>query len=410
LAQERIAPSESPARWRRQLAALCAAQLISAVAFSFALPFLPLYIQTLGVPDAGAAALWAGASSAAFSLVMALLGPFWGGVADRRGPRLMVGRAMFGGAFVVGAMGLVRSAAGLFGLRVVQGAITGVQAAITVLVTTIVPRDRLGSSVGLMQVATFGGASVGPLIGGVVADHFGFRPAFLITGALMFLSGVVVFAGVPERGRRVHRGARVGGGVFSGLRWATTSSTLLTMVMVLFALQFATTVVSPVLPLYIKELSGESDRAATVTGLVLGLGGLFGSLSAIGAGRAADTLGHKPVLLVAAAGSTLLYFPQALVTNVGQLLLLRVGLGLFNGALIPSTQAVIGLATPPDRRGVAFGVAASASSLGSAFGPLLGATVAATLGIRAVFVITSVVLLFACIGLAWGLPPANGDP
>jgi MFS transporter, DHA1 family, multidrug resistance protein len=218
----------------------------------------------------------------------------------------------------------------------------------------------------------------------------------------MFLSGVVVFAGVPERGRMVRSGGRVG--VVSGLRWATTSAPLLTMIMVLFALQFATTVVSPVLPLYIKELSGDSDRAATVTGLVLGLGGLFGSLSAIGAGRAADTLGHKPVLLVAAAGSTLLYFPQALVTNVEQLLLLRVGLGLFNGALIPSTQAVIGLATPPDRRGVAFGVAASAASLGSAVGPLLGATVAATLGIRAVFVCTSVALLLACAGLAWGLP------
>jgi DHA1 family multidrug resistance protein-like MFS transporter len=407
LAQERVARPAAPDRWRRQLAALCVAQLISAVAFSFALPFLPLYIQTLGVPDAGAAALWAGASSAAFSLVMALLSPFWGAIADRRGPRLMVGRAMFGGALVVGAMGLVRSAAGLFGLRILQGAVTGVQAAITVLVTTIVPRDRLGASVGLMQVATFGGASVGPLIGGVVADRFGFRPAFLITGALMFLSGVVVFAGVPERGRMVRPGARVG--MVSGLRWATTSAPLLTMVMVLFALQFATTVVSPVLPLYIKELSGESDRAATVTGLVLGIGGLFGSLSAIGAGRAADTLGHKPVLLVAAAGSTLLYFPQALVTNVEQLLLLRVGLGLFNGALIPSTQAVIGLATPSERRGVAFGVAASASSLGSAVGPLLGATVAATLGIRAVFVFTSVALLLACAGLAWGLPSTSRE-
>jgi DHA1 family multidrug resistance protein-like MFS transporter len=115
-------------------------------------------------------------------------------------------------------------------------------------------------------------------------------------------------------------------------------------------------------------------------------------------------VGHKPVLLLAAAGSTLLTFPQALVTNVEQLALLRIGLGLFNGALIPSTQAVIGLATPPERRGVVFGIAASAASLGSAAGPLVGAAVAATLGIRAVFVVTGLVLLVACLGLLRGLP------
>ncbi|MDQ3699517.1 MAG: MFS transporter [Chloroflexota bacterium] len=398
---EGSAPPES-AGWRRQLGALWVAQVISAVAFSFALPFLPLYIQTLGVADAAEAGLWAGASSAGFSVVMAVLGPVWGAMADRRGPRLMVGRAMFGGAFVIGGMGLVRSVYGLFGLRLVQGAITGVQAAITVLVAAIVPRRRLAYSVGLLQMATFGGASVGPILGGTVADRYGYRPAFVITGALMLLAGVIIFATVPERVRPRRGTARVG--LVSGLRWSAASPALLGMLAILFILQFAATVVSPVLPLFIKELSGETTGAATATGLMLGLGGLFGSLSAIAAGRAADTVGHKPVLLLAAVGSTLLYFPQALVTNTDQLLLLRIGLGLFNGALIPSTQAIIGLTTPPERRGIAFGIAASAASLGSAAGPLVGALVAAALGIRAVFVVTSALLLVACLVLARALP------
>ncbi len=393
---------DAPAGWRRQLGALCAAQVISAVAFSFALPFLPLYIQALGVADAGEAGLWAGASSAGFNVVMASLGPVWGAMADRRGPRLMVGRAMFGGAFVIGAMGLVRSVYGLFGLRLLQGAITGVQAAITVLVAAFVPRRRLASSVGLLQMATFGGASAGPILGGAVADRYGYRPAFLITGALMFLSGAIVFAAVPERARPRRGAARAG--LFAGLRWAGDSPALMAMAAILFILQFAATVISPVLPLFIKELSGDPARAATTTGLVLGLGGLFGSLSAIAAGRAADTVGHKPILLIAAVGSTLLYFPQALVSNTDQLLLLRIGLGLFNGALIPSTQAIIGLSTPPERRGIAFGIAASAASLGGAAGPLVGALVAAFLGIRAVFVVTSALLLVACVVLARALP------
>ncbi len=115
-------------------------------------------------------------------------------------------------------------------------------------------------------------------------------------------------------------------------------------------------------------------------------------------------MGHKRVVLIAALGSTALYAPQALVTTPEQLLALRVGLGLFNGALIPSTQAIIGLATPPERRGVAFGVAASAASLGSAAGPLVGAGVAAALGIRWVFVVTALLLMLATGFVARAVP------
>jgi MFS transporter, DHA1 family, multidrug resistance protein len=381
------------------------AQVVSALAFSFALPFLPLYVQELGISDAREAGLWAGATSATFSIVMATLGPVWGSVADRFGPRLMVGRAMFGGALVIGAMGLARQVYDLLALRTLQGAITGVQAAITVLVTAFVPRERMGWSVGMLQMATFGGASIGPLIGGYVADQYGYRPAFLVTGALMVLSGLIVFAAVPEAAQPPRGAPRVG--LVEGLRLAAASPAIVSMVLILFLLQFAGTVVSPVLPLFIKDLAQDPERIGTLTGLILGLGGFFGAVSAVAAGRVADWIGHKPVVVGAALASTLLYAPQAWVTTPEQLLALRVGLGLFNGALIPSTQAIIGLATPADRRGVAFGIAASAASLGSAAGPLIGAGVAAAFGIRAVFLVTAGALFIATIYVARALPPAS---
>ncbi len=396
-----LAPVET---WRRQLGALWVAQVVSALAFSFALPFLPLYVQELGVKDARQAGLWAGLTSASFSIVMASLGPVWGSVADQFGPRLMVGRAMFGGAAVIGAMGLARQVYDLLALRTLQGAITGVQAAITVLVIAIVPRGRLAFSVGLLQMATFGGASLGPLLGGYVADRWGYRPAFAATAVLMLLSGAIVFVGVPEAGRPVRSGTRLG--LVDGMRVALRSPSIVSMVLVLLLLQFAATVVSPVLPLFIKELSVDDSHVATTTGLVQGLGGLFGAVSAVGAGRVADRLGHKAVVVAAALASAALYVPQAWVRTPEQLLALRVGLGLFNGALIPSTQAVIGLATPPERRGVAFGVATSAAPLGSAMGPLVGAAIAAGFGIRAVFWVTGGLLAAAAV-YVWRVLPRD---
>jgi DHA1 family multidrug resistance protein-like MFS transporter len=387
--------------WRGQLGALWLGQLISALAFSFALPFLPLYIQTLGVADPAAAGLWAGASSAAFSVVMAALGPVWGSLADRYGPRLMVGRALFGGALVIGSMGFVRTVYELFALRVIQGGITGVQAAVTVLVTGIVPRDRLAWSVGLLQVATFSGASVGPLIGGIIADRLGYRAAFVATGVLMSLSGLVIFLGVPGNAGTARGTTRVT--IRRSLRWAIASPAVVSMVVILFLLQFASTVVSPVLPLFVKELSNDPESVASTVGLLFGVAGFFGAISAAGAGRVADVLGHKQVVVAAALGSALLYAPQALVTSTEQLLLLRLGVGIFSGALIPSTQAIIGIATPPERRGVAFGIAASAASLGSAAGPLLGAGIAATWGIRVVFLVTAGLLLVATLVVVKGV-------
>lgn len=388
--------------WRGPLASLCVAQLISALAFSFALPFLPLYVQELGVVDPAQAGLWAGATSAAFSIVMATLGPVWGSVADRFGPRLMVGRALFGGALVIGAMGLARQVYDLLALRTLQGAITGVQAAITVLVSAMVPRERLGFSVGLLQMTTFIGASAGPLLGGYLADQYGFRMAFGVTGVLMVLSGLIVFGGVPEALPAPRRGVRMG--FLDGLGEAMRSRSIVSMVLVLFLFQFAATVVAPVLPLFIKQLEGDAEKVGTTTGLVLGLGGLFGALSAVGAGRLADRIGHKWVVVGASLASAALYVPQAWVGSAGELLVLRVGLGLFTGALIPSTQAVIGLGTPPARRGVAFGVAASAASLGSAVGPLVGGGIAAVWGFEAVFVTTGALLLAATVFVWRQLP------
>ena len=388
--------------WRGALGGLWVAQLVSALAFSFALPFLPLYIQTLGVSDPAEAGLWAGVTSASFSIVMAALGPVWGAVADRFGPRMMVGRALFGGALVIGAMGLARQVHDLLALRTLQGAITGVQAAITVLVSALVPRERLGYSVGLLQMATFAGASAGPLLGGFVADQYGYRAAFGVTGALMVAAGVIIFAAVPERLPAPRTAVRFS--PLMGIGEAFRSPSIVSMILVLFLFQFASTVVAPVLPLFIKELEGDTERVGATVGLVLGLGGLFGALSAVGAGRVSDRVGHKGVVVLASLASAALYVPQAWVETSGQLLALRVGLGVFSGALIPSTQAVIALGTRPERRGVVFGLAASAASLGSAAGPLVGAAIAAGWGIRAVFGVTGVLLLLATGYVVRALP------
>src|SRR5438552_2781116 len=75
---------ERPARvlatpWGRAVGALWLSQIVAELAFSFALPFIPLYLeQDLGVSDVAQAGLWAGAMAGGFAIAMGTMGPIWG--------------------------------------------------------------------------------------------------------------------------------------------------------------------------------------------------------------------------------------------------------------------------------------------------------------------------------------------
>ncbi|MBU2026591.1 MAG: MFS transporter, partial [Proteobacteria bacterium] len=86
--------------WQKTLYIMFAAQLLSIIGFAFVLPFLPFYIRELGVTDERLVPVWAGVQAASASLVMAFFSPLWGWLADRYGRKIMVERAMFGGAVI----------------------------------------------------------------------------------------------------------------------------------------------------------------------------------------------------------------------------------------------------------------------------------------------------------------------
>jgi predicted MFS family arabinose efflux permease len=142
--------------------------------------------------------------------------------------------------------------------------------------------------------------------------------------------------------------------------------------------------------------------------LVLGLGGLFGAFSAIGGGRLADRIGHKPVVLVARSA-------RRCCTRAGLgsdgMATARAAhrVGAVQRALIPSTQALSAW-RPRQAARPAFGIAASAPSLGSSR-PADRQPPSRALGIRAVFVVTAILLFLACLYIARlrGQLPATTD-
>ncbi|MEA2582572.1 MAG: transporter, family, multidrug resistance protein [Thermomicrobiales bacterium] len=378
------APDDRPVTWRRNLYALVVAQAFAIVGFGLRDAFLPFYLKGLGNLDNDQAALWSGFVAAGGAGVMAITAPLWGIVSDRRGRKPMVLRAMFAATLTVGFMGIATAPWHLLGLRLVEGAFTGTVTASTALVAASAPKDKLGYSLGLISMAVFSGASLGPFLGGVLADWIGYRATFGVSAAMLASAGVIVLFFVRERFTppvRAPRGPERGLAAFRASTSWMMAPMLVTMIAVLFVVRLAQMGVRPIMPLYVEELGHYDDKhAASVAGIAFGLLGLTSAFSSVYLGRRGDRVGHRKILVGCTLGAGLIYLPMALVRAPWQLVVLQGLFGVAAGGLIPAANAIVANATPGERRGFIYGITAGASSLGGFFGPLAGAAIAYAFG------------------------------
>ena len=92
-------PANPPVKtWKRTLYIMVFAQLMTSVGFSSIFPFLPKYVESLGSVSGLSIELLAGLVFSAQAFTMMLASPVWGALSDRYGRKIMVERAMFGGA------------------------------------------------------------------------------------------------------------------------------------------------------------------------------------------------------------------------------------------------------------------------------------------------------------------------
>ncbi|MGE3798818.1 MAG: MFS transporter, partial [Thermomicrobiales bacterium] len=375
-----------PISWKRNLYALWIAQLLAIVGFTLRDSFLPFFLKDLTGDDIEQTTLWAGLVLAGGSGVMIFAQPVWGIVADRRGRRPMVMRAMFAAMVTVFLTGLAQAPWQILTLRMVEGAFTGTVAACTALVATSAPREKLGYALGMIQTAVFAGASFGPFLGGILASQLGYRPTFFIASGFLGMGGLIVLFTVQERFTPAPRGELRGLAALRASREWLLASTMVLMMLVLFVSRFAQQASRPITPLYIADLGNLTDaRAASVTGLAYGLLGVTSAISSILLGQRSDRMGHQRILVVSTLITGIVFLPMALVTAPWQMVVLQALFGIGAGGLIPAANAIIANNTPPERRGSIFGVTASIGSLGAFLGPLAGAAIATFVGFPATF-------------------------
>ncbi|HUX75614.1 MAG TPA: MFS transporter [Anaerolineae bacterium] len=409
------ATSRPSASWRRNLVAIWFAELIAIVGFTVVIPLLPLYVQELGVQGEREVRIWAGVIFSGHAVAMAIFGPIWGALSDQYGRKVMVERAMFGGSVVIGLMGLAQDVQQLALLRTVQGALTGTVTAANALVATTAPREHAGSALGMLQMAIYVGASAGPLLGGLVADTFGYRATFWVTGGLLFLAalGVLFFvkedfqpAAPPVDAQAAASTSRLTlrQRVWNRLAPVLGSRLLLGVMGVRLLMRLGARLLGPVLPLFIQAIVPADARVASITGIVSGVSAAAGAVGALGLGRLGDRVGYRGILVSCALVSVVCYVPQYFAGDPTALLFWQAGTGLAMGGILASLSASLARLSPEGQEGIVYGVDTSVVSSANAIGPMTGSALAAWFGLRVPFLVAAGIFGLAGVAAARLLP------
>lgn len=385
--------------WRRNLYIIFAVEFLVLMSFSFANPFMPMFIQTMGHFTDRQAAFWTGVASAVSGLCMFITAPIWGIIADRWGRKPMVLRAMFGIAAIAALTALAPNIYWLIILRGITGLFSGSMAAASAMVASSTPRDKITFAMGILMVASFGGTAFGPLIGGVMADAIGYRAVFYVIGTVYFIGGLSILLLTHENFVPVPKSELPS---FRKLWGLAKSKAIAPLLVVLCVLAIGPSMMNPIIPLFVQELSSRS--AASASGLAMSLMGGVAVISSLVAGRAGSRIDLKTMLFWGCIGTGILYLPPVFATSVFWFILLMALRGIFNGGVIVPSNSLVALSVSRNEQGMAYGLQQSANSLGNGLGPLLGGALASVFGLKIVFPISAGLFIIAGFAVMKFLP------
>lgn len=378
--------------YQKNLAVLWIATFLAAASFQQVIPFLPLFLQELGVTTH--LTLWAGVVAAASNMTAIFFQPFWGRVADQHGRKLMMIRAGICLGLIYFATSMSTSPWHVALCRFLNGALTGFVPGAVALAATNTPKHLCARYVASLQTANAAGTIFGPAMGGVLADLFGFRGALRVSGMVVLLCTLFVLIFVEEKEKTSIRPTTT--------LWQDTVMTLrhpvLFVVMVTVAFTaFATSAIQPMLAVYLTGMPGNPPK--WLSGVIFSLPGIAFVIMAGFWTRLGERRGFTRLIPLALVLSAMAAFSLSFAGTMTSFAVLYFLLGVFVAALRPSAAALIATRVEDSIQGMAFGMQQSAFTFGGFVGPVFSGIVGAATDTRWVFIWIGVVLALASVWL-----------
>ena len=381
--------------WQRNLVVLWFGTFMTGIGSSLIAPFISLYISTLGNYSKTELNIWSGLVFSSTFIVLAIVSPLWGRLADQKGRKLMLLRASLGMAVVISLMAFVTAAWQLLILRMLFGAFSGVISYSMALLASSAPKEKSGSVLSLLTTGSVAGTLIGPIVGGILVNFTGYRRVFSVTGIIMFLVFFLALFFVRETFKPIEKKDMLSASevwkviAHPSVIWGMFFATLIT--------QMTNQSINPVLSLYVQELMHGQGNITFMAGIVAAAPGIVTLIAAPFLGRLGDQVGQRKILGFGLIFSFIVFSVTATTTNIWFLIVMRLLVGISDAAILPSVQAILAKESPQAVTGRIFSYNQSAQSIGAFAGPLLGSAIAGFIDYRYVFVGSAILVVFNLI-------------
>ena len=337
--------------------------------FGLVIPLLPFWAEHLGASPLGV-----GLILTVYALAQFICTPILGALSDRYGRKriIIISLCVEVASFALTA--LASTLPLLLIARVIGGIGASNIGSAQAVVSDVTPPEKRAAGMGAIGAAIGLGFVVGPALGGLLSPHGELTPFWVALG-MALLNALLVFLLLPET-RKKQSGADVAhGGVtllFSSWGKVSRNGAILSLVLVNLLYTLAFTGMETVFPLLTQRQFGwsatQNGYIFTYVGFVIVLmqGGLVG--------RLVKRWGERNLMLgglvLLGLGLLMLIWSNNLAT-----LLIAVGvLSIGDGAVTPTSSAVLSLLTPKEEQGEILGFAQGLGGLGRVLGPIIAGT------------------------------------
>ena len=380
---------------------ITASMTVLAICYTMIIPFLPIYLLELGVPKDDVA-LWSGLVFGITFLIAGIMAPIWGKIADNKGKKRMALRAGFAIAVSYVLIGMVTDQYQLLMGRALVGFANGFYPAAMTMVSLSVDEKQVGRALGIFQTGLILGNVIGPFLGGAVESVVGMRPVFYISGIAVFIATLAVLFLVKEPKLEVENTTSKeqskqpvkATSLREDFKSVQEQPVLVRLLWVYFFMQCVIMMLQPILALYVGDMQGTMEGAAIISGTILSIGGLAGSLTTNIWVRLGERRGYFRTISYCMLGSGVVLLLQSLPVGIWWFGVLQVLIGSCIVGINPSLSAAVTLNTEPGFRGRMFGMTTTAQQFGSMVGPVFASIVSTYIGISYVFSITGLLLLY----------------
>ena len=353
---------------------ITASMTVLAICYTMIIPFLPIYLLELGVPKADVA-LWSGLVFGITFLIAGIMAPIWGKIADNKGKKRMALRAGFAIAVSYVLIGMVTDQYQLLMGRALVGFANGFYPAAMTMVSLSVDEKQVGRALGIFQTGLILGNVIGPFLGGAVVKE----PKLEVENTTS-----------KEQSKQPVKATSLR----EDFKSVQEQPVLVRLLWIYFFMQCVIMMLQPILALYVGDMQGTMEGAAIISGTILSIGGLAGSLTTNIWVRLGERRGYFRTISYCMLGSGVVLLLQSLPVGIWWFGVLQVLIGSCIVGINPSLSAAVTLNTEPGFRGRMFGMTTTAQQFGSMVGPVFASIVSTYIGISYVFSITGLLLLY----------------